>query len=147
MDLNNFCYLGDAFDFNSGNIIINDKYFKNDCDHEVLIKHIIEITVKSLEISNNTFNKNTFVVNVDLSEFDVTDIDKNLITKLVTILEKLFPEKLEVCYVKGASGLFKNMFRYCISLFLNERTKSKIKFFKKNGELSKNDYQVNEKTY
>ena len=142
MDLNNFCYLGDQFKFNSGNVIINSKYYDVSINHTDLIQHIVNVIGESIKISNIHFNKNTFIVNVDLSHFELEHLNKELIIKLVNILENLFPEKLEICYIKGASGIFKNMYRYCISIFLNNRTKSKVRFYKKDGSLSKSDYYI-----
>ena len=142
MDYNNFCFLGDQFEYNLGHVQINSKFFKKQKQYENLIQHIVEIITDSLKISLNCFNQDKFVVSVDLKYLELGQVDKDLLFKLVNVLETLFPEKLSTCYISGASSFFKGIYK-CLSLFINKRTRSKIKFVKKNGKISTDEEYLN----
>jgi len=142
MDLTNFCFLGDQFEYNLGHVQINSKYFKKQKQYDKLIQHVVEIITDSLKISLNNFNSDKFVVSVDLKYLELSQVDKDLLLKLVNVLETLFPEKLSKCYISGASGFFKGIYK-CLALFINKRTRSKIKFVKKNGKISSDQEYLN----
>ena len=140
MNYQNFCYLGDQFEFGYGQVLIDCRHFAKPDSHDEFIKHIIKVINSALAISNQQFNKNQFIVNVDLHKLKFKNIEKNLVMNLVKILNKLYPDKLNICYIRGASKFFLNIFKI-VSMFIHKDTKAKIKFIKNNGIIENNlDY-------
>ncbi len=110
-------------------INITAKYFKKQNNYDKLLAHIVKQMKDILEISRNKYNKDYVNIHIDFENFNIYSFDSKFAYTLTTVMQTLFPEKLNTCYIYNMNNFYKDILKMILN-FLDERTKSKIQIVK-----------------
>ena len=121
MDL--FCYTINNY------LIFNTKHLKKNIINDNLKLHIIN-KCQEILVTYQQFN-----VLVDLSNLQLYHINIDFITSLTHLLKNTFVDKLDSCEIVNYPDFFKSCYNV-IKKIIDNKTKSKIKWYKNVNDLS-----------
>ena len=125
-----FYYLNNNID-----ICINAYIFRKLKDYTELIKHLIEVNNKCIEIKINKQMDPTFDIYVNLQNIKVKNADFEFLKVLIPFLENSYPDALSKLYFHKIPFMFKTTYPF-IRLMIDKDTRKKIFFIKKNKNIT-----------
>lgn len=121
------------------NIFTNQ--FKRQENYDIILATIVKLMSIILEKSNNEYNKDFVIINIDFLDFDIFSFDSDFCYTLITVMQNLYPEKLKTCNVYNMSSFYKNILRFILNL-LDDNTRSKIKIIKKDKNQENYNFEI-----
>ena len=101
LNLTNLCYYN-----NQNDIVINCVKFVKCKDYTALIKHILEVIKKNINVLQTTGKKVDFNIIINGKDIKMNNLDYDFLKMLIPFLEQQFPEKVKFIYVTNMPLLF-----------------------------------------
>ena len=120
---------------NNLEICINAYIFRKLPDYTELIKHLIKVNNKCIEIKTNKNIEPNFDIYINLKNVKVKNADFEFLKVLIPFLENSYPEALSKLYFHNIPFIFKTTYPL-IRLMIDKDTRKKIFFINKNKNIS-----------
>lgn len=112
-------------------IIFDGKYFKKQVSgkYDDLLAHILKTLSNGILMSQQK-NTQTFDIQVYLNGIKAKELDFGFAKNFVIMVQQLFPDRLNKCFLHHAPGFFRLFFEN-LSIFIDEETHNKFQFVAK----------------
>jgi len=110
---------------------IYGKCFQKQKTYNDILTYIIKIISDAILISQEQYHMETIDMNVHLDGLKVTQFDMSFARDIILMLQKIFPNRLNKCYIHQAPSFFR-IFYNGISPLINKNIQSKIQFEESN---------------